>query len=161
MRIQTRKRIWATVIGVGICLALGGISGIVTRNAIPTWYAALNKPFFTPPNFIFAPVWTSLYILMGISFGWIFAYGFHHKWVKTAVYYFFVQLILNGLWSLVFFGLKSPVWALLVLVGLLFSLTATIRWFRVINKKAAFLLYPYLAWCIFATALNAGIIALN
>lgn len=161
MRMQTRKRIWATVIGVGICLALGGISGIVTRNAIPTWYAALNKPFFTPPNFVFAPVWTSLYILMGFSFGWIFAYGFHHKWVKTAVYYFFVQLILNGLWSLIFFGVKSPAWALLVLLGLLFSLTATIRSFSVINKKSAYLLYPYLAWCIYATALNIGIIALN
>lgn len=161
MRIQTRKRIWATVIGISLCLVLGGISRIVTRNAIPTWYAALNKPFFTPPNVVFAPVWTTLYILMGIALGWIFSYGFYHKWVKTAVFYFFVQLMLNGLWSLVFFGLKTPLWAMLVLLALLVCLAQTIRWFKLINIKAAYLLYPYFAWCIFATALNAAIIILN
>ena len=161
MRRQTRIRIWATAIGVALCLTLGGISGIVTRNAIPTWYAALDKPFFTPPNWVFAPVWTTLYILMGIAFGWIFSYGFHHKWVKTAVFYFFVQLVLNGLWSLIFFGLKTPLWALVVLVGLLLCLGQTIRWFKVIHLKAAYLLYPYFAWCVYATALNAAIVWLN
>lgn len=121
----------------------------------------LNKPSFNPPNWIFAPVWTALYILMGISAGWVWAKGFHHKWVKTGLYHFGFQLLLNGLWSIVFFGLKQPFWGLLVILTLLVVLILTIKWFKVVSKVATILLIPYLLWICFATLLNYKIWELN
>jgi benzodiazapine receptor len=121
----------------------------------------LNKPSFNPPNWIFAPVWTALYILMGISAGWVWAKGFHHKWVKTGLYHFGFQLLLNGLWSIVFFGLQQPFWGLLVILTLLVVLILTIKWFKVVSKVAAILLIPYLLWVCFATLLNYKIWELN
>lgn len=121
----------------------------------------LNKPSFNPPNWIFAPVWSALYIMMGISAGWVWAKGFHHKWVKTGLYHFGFQLLLNGLWSIVFFGLKQPFYGLLVIMALLVVLSLTIKWFNVVSKFAAILLIPYLLWVCFATALNYKIWELN
>ena len=93
--------------GVTLSLAVGFLSSIVTQQAIPNWYAALVKPFFSPPNWLFAPVWTLLYILMGWAVGSVWHYGKRHRWGKTALYHFGAQLIFNGLWSLVFFGFLS------------------------------------------------------
>ncbi len=121
----------------------------------------LNKPSFNPPNWIFAPVWSALYIMMGISAGWVWAKGFHHKYVKTGLYHFGFQLLLNGLWSIVFFGLKQPFYGLLVIMALLVVLSITIKWFNVVSKFAAILLIPYLLWVCFATALNYKIWELN
>ena len=98
MKTKIKKRL-AILSGIIICLAVGGIAGSVTQSSIQVWYAALNKPFFTPPNWLFGPVWTLLYILMGWSAGWIWSFGSHHKWVKTAFYHFGAQLVLNGMWS--------------------------------------------------------------
>ena len=121
----------------------------------------LNKPSFNPPNWIFAPAWSALYIMMGISAGWVWAKGFHHKYVKTGLYHFGFQLLLNGLWSIVFFGLKQPFYGLLVIMALLVVLSLTIKWFNVVSKFAAILLIPYLLWVCFATALNYKIWELN
>jgi tryptophan-rich sensory protein len=121
----------------------------------------LNKPIFNPPNWVFAPVWSALYIMMGVSAGWVWAKGFHHKWVKTGLYHFGFQLLLNGLWSIVFFGLKQPFYGLLVIMALLVVLSLTIKWFNVVSKFAAILLIPYLLWVCFATALNYKIWELN
>lgn len=121
----------------------------------------LNKPIFNPPNWVFAPVWSALYIMMGVSAGWVWAKGFHHKWVKTGLYHFGFQLLLNGLWSIVFFGLKQPFFGLLVIMALLVVLSLTIKWFNVVSKFAAVLLIPYLLWICFATALNYKIWELN
>ncbi len=121
----------------------------------------LNKPSFNPPNWIFAPVWSALYIMMGISAGWVWAKGFHHKYVKTGLYHFGFQLLLNGLWSIIFFGLKQPFYGLLVIMALLVVLSLTIKWFNVVSKFAAILLIPYLLWVCFATALNYKIWELN
>lgn len=98
---------------------------------------------------------------MGISAGWVWAKGFHHKWVKTGLYHFGFQLLLNGLWSIVFFGLKQPFWGLLVILTLLVVLILTIKWFKVVSKVAANLLIPYLLWICFATVLNYKIWELN
>jgi len=144
-----------------LCLSIGGLSGFITQAAIPTWYAGLEKPFFTPPNWLFAPVWTTLYCLMGIAAGLVWAKGSHHKWVKTALYHFGAQLIVNGLWSIVFFGLKSPGIALLVIGLLLYLIIKTIYWFKIVQKSSAYLLYPYLLWVSFASFLNLGIYYLN
>ena len=150
-----------SVIAVSLCLLVGGVSGYITRLAIPVWYAGLEKPFFTPPNSLFAPVWTTLYILMGIAAGGVWAKGLHHRWVKTALYHFGAQLVVNALWTLAFFGLKRPELGLVVIIALLVLIERCIHWFRIVNRNMAFLLYPYFAWVLFATFLNAGIVFLN
>jgi translocator protein len=159
------KRRLKTLIGISffviLCLSIGGLSGFITQAAIPTWYADLEKPFFTPPNWLFAPVWTILYFLMGIAAGLVWSKGSHHRWVKTALYHFGAQLIVNGLWSIVFFGLKSPRIALLVIGLLLYLVIKTIYWFKIVNRPSAYLLYPYLLWVSFASFLNLGIYYLN
>lgn len=158
---RTTKILGKVGISIAICLAIGFISGMATQSSVDTWYATLNKPFFTPPNWVFAPAWTTLYILMGWAAGLVWSRGTHHAWVKTALYHFGLQLLLNGSWSIVFFGLREPFWALLVLIALLVMIVLTIKWFRIANKTAALLMVPYLAWVIFAGALNLGVVLLN
>lgn len=156
-----KKKLIYVIIAVTLCLIIGFLSSFATQSSVNDWYLTLNKPSFNPPNWIFAPVWTILYVLMGISAGWVWSKGFHHKWVKTGLYHFGFQLLLNALWSIVFFGLKSPFYALWVIIALLIMLILTIRWFKVVSKVAAILLIPYLLWVCFATALNYKIWELN
>jgi len=155
------KIVLGVTVATSLCLTIGGVSGFITQAAIPVWYAGLEKPFFTPPNWLFGPVWTTLYILMGIAAGWIWSKGSHHRWVKTALFHFAAQLIVNALWSIVFFGLKSPIIALLVIALLIFLIVRTIHWFLIVERTAAYLLYPYLAWVCYASLLNLGIVYFN
>ena len=161
MKKIKKELIFASIIGILISLGVGFLSSMVTKNAIPTWYANLEKPFFSPPNWLFAPVWTFLYTLMGISIGRVWFFGRRHLWGKTAIYHFVSQLILNGLWSLVFFGLRNPLLSLIVIIILWILIQRTIFWFRIVDKKASILLYPYIIWVSFATILNAFILYLN
>lgn len=156
-----RKTFTKIVIAVAVCLLVGALSGFATQTSVDTWYAGLNKPSFNPPNWVFAPVWTVLYIMMGIAAGLVWARGFHHKWVKTALYHFGFQLLYNASWSLVFFGLQRPLAALIILLVLLVLILLTIRWFRIVNPTAAWLMVPYLAWVVFAGVLNFKIVQLN
>ena len=156
-----KKKATYISIAVLICLLIGFLSGFATQSSVETWYAALNKPSFNPPNWIFAPVWTFLYITMGISAGLVWARGFYHIWVKTALYYFGFQLLFNALWSIVFFGLREPFWALMVIIVLVLLILATIKWFKIVSKTAAYLLLPYLLWVCFAMVLNYSIWQLN
>lgn len=144
-----------------ICLAIGFLSSIATQSSVNDWYLSLNKPSFTPPNWLFAPVWTALYIMMGIAAGIIWSKGYHHIWVKTALYHFVFQLLLNALWSIVFFGLKNPLAGMVVILALLTMIILTIKWFKVISKPAALLMIPYVLWVAFAAALNYKIWELN
>lgn len=141
------------------CIALCELAGIVgslfTYSSVQVWYPTLTKPFFTPPSFVFGPVWTLLYAFMGISLYLIL------QKKKRELTWFWIQLILNVLWSIVFFGFKSPELGLFVIGGLLFSIIMTIRSFKKIEKRAAYLLYPYVAWVSFATLLNLSIVILN
>lgn len=156
------KRIYSYILpATAICLLIGFVSGIVTHASVDSWYAALEKPAFTPPNWVFAPVWTLLYILMGIAAGLVWARGFYHLWVKTALYYFGFQLLFNGLWSIVFFGFRQPFAALLVILVLAVLIILTIKWFKIVSPVAAYLLVPYLVWVFYATYLNYRIWALN
>ncbi|WP_024479047.1 TspO/MBR family protein [Cellulophaga baltica] len=156
-----KKQIYYISIAVAICLVIGFLSGFATKASVLDWYPALNKPSFNPPNAVFAPVWSVLYVMMGISAGLVWAKGFHHIWVKTALYHFIFQLLFNALWSIVFFGLKQPFWALVVILTLLILIILTIRWFKVVHTTAAYLLIPYFLWVCFATALNYKIWELN
>lgn len=148
-------------VSVAICLLVGFLSSFATQSSVNEWYVELNKPWFNPPNWIFAPVWTVMYILMGIAAGIVWAKGFYHIWVKTALYHFGIQLLFNALWSIIFFGFNNTFGALLVIITLLVLLIFTIKWFKVVNKTAAYLLIPYLLWVCFATVLNYKIWELN
>lgn len=142
------------ILSVGICLGVGVVGSLFTVNAIPTWYATLNKPIFSPPNWVFGPVWTTLYILMGISL--------YLVWLKKKIpSIFWVQLILNVIWSIIFFGLKNPALAFVDVVALWVSIFLTMKAFSKINKLAGNLLIPYLVWVSFASILNLFIIFLN
>ena len=156
-----KKVLFSVAGGVIVSLTVGFIGSQVTQTTVNTWYTTLEKPFFNPPNWLFAPVWTVLYLLMGIAVGRVWSYGIHHRWVKSAVYHFGFQLLFNGLWSLVFFGLKNPVWAMVVILILLFLIVRTIQQFRIVDLLATRLLFPYLIWVCFAGFLNAGIVFLN
>ncbi|TMU55485.1 MULTISPECIES: TspO/MBR family protein [Flagellimonas] len=156
-----KKKLTYITLSVLICLLIGFLSSFATQSSVNDWYVGLNKPSFNPPNWIFAPVWTTLYVLMGVAAGIVWSKGFHHIWVKTALYHFGFQLLFNALWSIVFFGLKNPFWAFLVILVLLTLIALTIKWFRVVSKLASFLLVPYLLWVCFATLLNYKIWELN
>lgn len=155
------KKLPKLLIAIAVCLGIGFFSGFATQSSISTWYETLNKPSFNPPNWIFAPVWTLLYILMGIAAGIVWSKGYYHKWVKTAMYHFVFQLLFNGLWSIVFFGFQSPGLALIVILILLVLIALTYKWFKIVSKNAAYLLIPYFAWVLFATILNFSIWRLN
>lgn len=149
------------ITSVVACELVGILGAIFTTSAIPTWYATINKPFFSPPNWVFGPVWTSLYLLMGISLYLIWAKGLKKKSVKSAVNLFIAQLTLNFIWSPAFFGLKSPLFGLIVITFLWCFIVMTMKKFYPLSKMSFYLLVPYLFWVSFATILNASIFLLN
>ena len=144
------------------CLAVGYISSIVTRENIPTWYALINKPFFTPPNWVFAPVWTLLYIMIGFAAGSVWnKINTDETNVKKAFLFFLIQLALNALWSYLFFGLRNPMLASFEIILLWLMIYETYVQFKKIDKVSGYLLLPYLAWVSFATILTFSIWYLN
>jgi len=144
------------------CLAVGYFSGIVTQSAITTWYPTLIKPNFNPPNWLFAPVWSMLYIMMGIAAGLVWdRIDFEKEAVKKALQFFAIQLALNALWSYLFFGLKNPMLAGIEIILLWLMIYETYIQFSKINKISGYLLIPYLLWVGFATILNGSIWWLN
>lgn len=149
------------IASVTLCEAAGLLATPITTSAIPTWYATLNKPGFAPPNWLFAPVWTILFFMMGVSLYLVWSLRSKKRKSKVALGYFFVQLGLNFLWSYMFFGLRSPLFGLINIVALWILIFATIKKFYPISKTAAYLLIPYLLWVSFATLLNASILVLN
>lgn len=144
-------------------MGAGVVGSLFTTSAIPTWYANLNKPLFSPPNWIFGPVWTVLYLFMGTALYLVW----QRKNPSTSLgiakvpTIFWVQLLLNAVWSIIFFGLKNPLFALVDVVALWVAIFLTIQAFKKINKLAGNLLVPYLAWVSFATILNLTIVLLN
>lgn len=149
------------ILTIGICEAVGGIGSLLNRSSISTWYPSLRKPSFNPPNWVFGPVWTLLYALMGVSEFLIRRQRANPRHRRRAQQLFGIQLVLNGLWTPLFFGLRSPVIAL-VDIGLLWlAIVAAIPAFMRISKVAAVLLVPYLLWVTFAAALNEEIWRLN
>lgn len=149
------------ILSLVICQLAGFIGAIFTMDSIPTWYAALNKPSFNPPNNVFGPVWTILYVMMGISMFLIWKEGLKNKDVKNAFIFFIIQLILNSLWSVVFFGAHSVLGGLIIIVLLWLAVLYCIISFRKISRVASILLIPYLLWITFATLLNYYILILN
>ena len=140
------------------------IGGLVTFPEIPTWYAHLNKPAWTPPNWLFGPVWTTLYILIALA-GWIVWNELpgepKNKWRRPVMIFYVIQLVLNFLWSPLFFLGHFKMLALGVLTALVICVAVTIRYAYAVDRRAAYLLAPYLLWVAYASTLNAGIVYLN
>lgn len=146
-----------------ISIVVSGLAGVVgsffTISSIPAWYDTLNKPVLNPPAWIFGPVWTILYLLMGISLWLVWKSNSNEK--KKAIWLFIVQLALNAVWSPIFFGSHSIGNALAVIVLLWAAIVLTILIFKKISKTAAWLLVPYILWVSFAAYLNFAIWVLN
>ena len=154
-------KILKLIVSILICQGAGLVGSVFTSPAIPTWYATLQKPSFEPPNWVFAPVWTLLFLLMGISLYLIWSKGLEDKKAKIAIVIFSSQLVLNILWSFLFFGFKSPLYAFIEIIILWLAILATIISFYRISKTAAYLLLPYILWVSFASVLNFSIMILN
>lgn len=149
------------IISLVICQLAGIIGSLFTMSKIPTWYMTISKPELAPPNWIFGPVWTTLFILMGIALYLVWKQGTNRKDVKIALYIFGTQLILNVLWSIIFFGLENPGSAFVEIISLWISILLSIIYFYKINKTAGYLLIPYIAWVSFASYINFMIWWLN
>ncbi|HRY36285.1 MAG TPA: tryptophan-rich sensory protein [Candidatus Magasanikbacteria bacterium] len=157
-------------IAIAIPLLASGIGSLFTTPSIPGWYTTLVKPSFNPPSWVFGPVWTILFIMMGVAFALIwmnkqgnwftrlFKKEHFRQWAFTA---YFVQLTLNVFWSIFFFGLHNPLLAFIDIVFLWFAIATNIYFFYKINKTAGYLLIPYLLWVSFASVLNLTIVLIN
>lgn len=141
-------------------IAVSVLGGLATSAAIPDWYATLAKPSWTPPNWVFGPAWTTLYILMALA-AWLVWRRRRLVEVRGALIAWWAQLALNLLWTMLFFGLRQPLWGLIEIVALWIAIAITIVLFYRVRKLAAAMLLPYIAWVSFAASLNAGIVALQ
>lgn len=160
-KTSTKKRIFFPLLFfILICLSAGYIGSTFTLPSIPTWYAALKKPLLNPPNWIFGPVWTTLYILMAIAAWQIYNLNKKNQ-VKTALVCFFIQLALNVLWSLIFFGKHLLFWAFVEIILLWLAILITIIKFYKLKKSAGLLLLPYIIWVSFASYLTFSVWTLN
>lgn len=150
------------LLGFILAVELIGILGsLVTAPAIPAWYAGLSKPFFSPPNWLFGPVWTLLYAMMGASAYLVWRRSQFKQKTHPFWKMFGIQLFLNWLWSILFFGFRSPGLAFLGILTLWYFIYQTILVGQRFDRRVAYLLYPYLAWVSFASLLNLAIIVLN
>ncbi len=153
-------RPWVALVGFIVACQAAGLIGIpFNERAIDTWYDTLDKPSFNPPSWVFGPVWTTLYLLMAVA-AWL-VWRSDDRRRRPALALFAGQLVLNAVWSPLFFGARLPGWALAEIVVLWLAVAATTAWFWSIDRRAGALLVPYLAWVSFAAVLNAEIVRLN
>ncbi|MGA9402726.1 TspO/MBR family protein [Haladaptatus sp.] len=151
------REVPALLVSIVVCELAGIAPSILTATSVATWYTTLQKPGFTPPSWVFGPVWTTLYLLMGIALYLVWRRGDN----RFALGIFAVQLVLNASWTLVFFGMQWPAGGLAVILALLVAIVATMVAFARIDRRAAALLVPYLCWVSFATLLNYELWRLN
>ena len=149
------------VVCVGAVLLASSIGSFATVRAIPRWYQGLAKPSFNPPGWLFGPAWTVLYLMMAVAAWLVWKQGLGAAGVKLALVVFLGQLVLNTLWSVVFFGLRSPLAGLVDIVALWLAILATVILFFRVSVPAGVLLLPYIGWVSFAAVLNAAILHLN
>lgn len=158
---RARKSLLAAGASIGLALVVGAIGGIATSSSVGSWYATLNKPAFNPPGAVFGPVWTALYILMALAAWRVWRAPAGDAPRRRALVLYGVQLALNLAWSLIFFGLRRPDLALLEIVVLLIAIIATTAAFARVDRPAAWMMAPYIAWVSFATLLTFSIWRLN
>ena len=156
------------IVSLVFCQLAGFIGSFFTTSSVNSWYLTLNQPAFNPPSWIFAPVWISLYFLMGISLYLIWnkqpkktENKTKNKTWKIALWIFAIQLVLNSLWSILFFGLKSPLFAFIEIIFLWIAIALTMFYFKKFSKTSYYLLIPYILWVSFALILNLSYVILN
>jgi translocator protein len=157
---MSKSQIVKLIVSLLLPLGLGSIAGLITSEAVPEWFAALNRPSFSPPNWLFGPVWTTLYILLGLSFFLIWKQEASRQ-RNQAIIIFFVQMALNFGWSFIFFYFNMIGLALIEIVLLWISIIIMLLLFYKIKPAAAYMNIPYLIWVTFASVLNAGYYILN
>jgi tryptophan-rich sensory protein len=150
----------ALVVSVGLSLSAGFVGALATASSVDSWYQGLTRPSWTPPDALFGPVWTTLYVLMGIA-AWLVWRRAGDRMIHWPITVYALQLLLNALWSFIFFGLRNPGAALIEIFFLWASIALTVASFARVDRKAAWLLAPYLAWVSFAVALNFAIWRMN
>jgi translocator protein len=153
------KKYLSLYVSIICCLIVGSLPSFLTIKSIRTWYATINKPSFNPPDWLFGPVWSLLFTLMGIAL-WLVINSKHTN-KKIALRLFVIQFVLNMLWSLIFFTWHQPLLAFVEIIVLIVAIIFTIKYFYTIHKSTLYLLLPYLLWVIFASILNASIAYLN
>ncbi len=158
---MNKNNVFKFFVSIIICELAGIVGSLYTFDSIPNWYNYLIKSPLNPPSWIFGPVWTILYILMAISFFLVWKQGTDRREVKKAIYIFSLQLLLNTLWSILFFGLHSPILGLIEIVFMWLSILWTMIAFYKISKPATWLLLPYILWVSFASYLNFSVWWLN
>ena len=155
------KSIFKLIVAIVICQLAGIVGSLFTTPAISTWYVTIQKPSFTPPNWLFGPIWITLFTLMGISLYLVWKKDLKNKDVKSSLFIFFVQLVLNSLWSILFFGLRSPFYAFIEIIILWVAIAITIIKCYKISKMAGLILLPYIVWVSIALTLNFYVLILN
>lgn len=159
--MEKSKLIIGFIVILLLTYAAAAIGSLGTMDAVKTWYPGLNAPFFKPPNWIFGPVWSILYTAMAVAAFLVWRKGWNHRGVKMALMLYAIQLVLNSIWSLLFFKWHLMGFALVEIILLLFCIILTFINFRRIDKVAGWLFIPYIAWVSFATILNGGFWWLN
>lgn len=161
MRMRSSKD-WLVLAGyILLCEGAGIVGSVFTAPSIPLWYAALVRPALNPPAWVFGPVWTTLFVLMGVAAFLVWRQGWYRRGVRSALGIFLLQLVLNTLWSFIFFGLHAPGAAFAEIIVLWLAIAATIGLFSRVSQPAAWLLVPYIAWVSFAAYLNYMLWTLN
>ena len=161
MHLMQSAHIIKLVISIALCQLAGVIGGLFTSRSVTTWYPTLKKPSFNPPDWVFGPVWISLYFLMGVSAYLVWRKGLAEDGVRVALAVFLAQLVLNSAWSVAFFGLRSPLSGVVVIAFLWIAIVATMILFSRVSTAAVILLVPYVVWVSFAAVLNTSIYVLN
>ena len=154
-------RLMALVVALVIPQFIGGIAGAATARSTREWYPQLTKPWYTPPSWLFGPAWLVLYVLMGVASWRVWLVGWGEPGVALALTVYAVHLVLNGAWSILFFGMRRPDIALVEVVFLWLGVLASLMLFARVDATAGLLLIPYLAWVSFAAILNRGIVIRN
>lgn len=152
---------WMWVIAVGVCEVTGIVSGLIAREGMNTWFDTINKPAWNPPDWVFGPVWTFLYLLMGTALWLVWKSNADRVMLRKAFSLFGIQLFFNFCWSILFFNFQSPLLAFGDILLLLVAIIMTMVAFWPISRVAVWLFVPYLLWVCFATALNYKIWLLN
>lgn len=155
------RSVAALIVCVALPLVVGALGALGTLDGVQTWYPTLRRPSFAPPSWLFGPVWTTLYVMMGVASWLVWREGAARPEVRSALALYGIQLAFNLAWSWLFFGLRQPTAALVDIVVLLALIAVTAQRFAAVSRIAAMLMLPYLAWVAFATALNAGFWWLN
>lgn len=158
---KPKDNYWLLLVSIIVAQLAGGIGSIFTFQAITTWYLFLNKPIFSPPNWVFGPVWTILYTLMGISAYLVWRRKQFSQKSLSFWHVYWTQLVLNAIWSFLFFGLKLTGLAFIEILAMWYFIVRCIQEAKKIDLTAMYLFYPYLAWVTFASLLNLAIFVLN